>query len=127
MPHIFPAEQNNKAAQTQVSSQDGELAKEANTVDQLLASGKTAIEIGKLCMDNPSFCEKGTSMVSSAGGQLLQNSGRMLDYLSSRFGAQQPAAMTQTSPSASSNAISQRDTIPVPTSRADALRALEQQ
>jgi hypothetical protein len=109
-------------------------------VDQLLANGKTAIEIGKLCVDNPSFCENGTSLISSAGSGLLKGSGQMLDYLSQRFGNKketpaeaQPATVAEKPEMTVSEILSGENTpqpaglsnIPIPTSRAAALRALD--
>ncbi len=52
----FPTDQENgpseKAAPT-------EAARKPDSIDQLLANGKTAVEIGKLCLDNPSFARAG--------------------------------------------------------------------
>jgi hypothetical protein len=146
MPRFFPAEQENKSAEkpVAVSQTRGEPQGTANgersTVDQLLANGKTAIEIGKLCVDNPSFCENGTSLISSAGSGLLKGSGQMLDYLSQRFGKKketpaeaQPATVAEKPEMTVSEILSGENTpqpaglsnIPIPTSRAAALRALD--
>ncbi|URQ74191.1 MAG: hypothetical protein NBV76_06415 [Candidatus Ochrobactrum gambitense] len=146
MPRFFPAEQENKSAEkpAAVTETRGEAQGVANsersTVDQLLANGKTAIEIGKLCVDNPSFCENGTSLISSAGSGLLKGSGQMLDYLSQRFGNKkeapaeaQPVAVAEKPEMTVSEILSGENapqpaglsTIPIPTSRAAALRALD--
>ncbi|GAA5540284.1 hypothetical protein D8666_00150 [Ochrobactrum soli] len=138
MPRFFPAEQENKSAEKPAAI--AETRGEPSTVDQLLANGKTAIEIGKLCMNNPSFCENGTSMISSAGSGLLKGSGQMLDYLSQRFGNKsetpadpQPVAVAEKPETTVSEILSEQAApqtsglinIPIPTSRAAALRALD--
>lgn len=136
MPRFFPAEQENKVAEKPAAVTKPQSAPGA--VDQLLANGKTAIEIGKLCMDNPSFCENGTSLISSAGSGLLKGSGQMLDYLSQRFGNKkdapaEPQPGTEKPEMTVSEILSgQQDpqignvsNIPIPTSRAAALRALD--
>ncbi len=136
MPRFFPAEQENKVAEKPAAVTEPQSAPGA--VDQLLANGKTAIEIGKLCMDNPSFCENGTSLISSAGSGLLKGSGQMLDYLSQRFGNKkdapaEPQPVTEKPETTVSEILSgQHDpqignvgNIPIPTSRAAALRALD--
>ncbi len=70
--------------------------REPDSIDQLLANGKTAVELGKLCIDNPSFCQNGTSLVSSAGSGLLEGSRVALEYLSDRFGTKpQPPAKAE--------------------------------
>ncbi|MBA8841581.1 hypothetical protein [Ochrobactrum sp. RH2CCR150] len=146
MPRFFPAEQENKSAEKPVAvtqtrgEAQGVANGERSTVDQLLANGKTAIEIGKLCVDNPSFCENGTSLISSAGSGLLKGSGQMLDYLSQRFGNKkeapvdaQPVAVAEKPEMTVSEILSGQpasqtsglSTIPIPTSRAAALRALD--
>jgi hypothetical protein len=132
MPRFFPAEQENKSAEkpVAVSQTRGEPQGTANgersTVDQLLA--------------NPSFCENGTSLISSAGSGLLKGSGQMLDYLSQRFGNKketpaeaQPATVAEKPEMTVSEILSGENTpqpaglsnIPIPTSRAAALRALD--
>ena len=136
MPRFFPAEQENKSAEKPAAvtqPTDG-----PSTVDQLLANGKTAIEIGKLCVNNPDFCENGTSLISSAGSGLLKGSGQMLDYLSQRFGNKQqapaePQAAAEKPETTVSEILSEQNaeqsvsmsTVPIPTSRAAALRALD--
>lgn len=117
MPRLLPTD----AAKTPAPVQSSAPAKaEPDAVDKLLANGRTAVEIGKLCVDNPEFCKQGTSFISGAASELLQGSGTMLDYLSARFGgkqqvAEEPAAKEEPAQSA----------IPVPTSRESALRALD--
>ncbi|MBB5703726.1 hypothetical protein FHS76_003636 [Ochrobactrum daejeonense] len=110
MPRLFPTDQENgpseKAAPT-------EAARKPDSIDQLLANGKTAVEIGKLCLDNPSFCESGTSVVSNAGSGLLEGSRVVLEYLSDRFGSKpQPSAKAEPA-------------IPLPTPREEALRMID--
>jgi len=136
MPRFFPAEKENKSAEKPAAV--AETRGEPSTVDQLLANGKTAIEIGKLCMNNPTFCENGTSMISSAGSGLLKGSGQMLDYLSQRFGNKSeapadPQPATEKPETTVSEILSEQaapqtsglNNIPIPTSRAAALRALD--
>lgn len=122
MPHLFPADQEEtpqkNAASIQVKGEPG-------SVDQLLANGKTALEIGKLCVNNPSFCENGTSLLSSAASGMLERSGGILEYLSDRFGTKQqpsdpvPTIVAKQEPTPSSSHI-----VPIPTPRSEALRAL---
>lgn len=87
VPHFFPADQENKAQENKPHEKPAhEQAKqEPSSIEQILANGKTAVEIGKLCMDNPSFCKSGTSLVSSAGSGFLEGSRVMLEYLSARL------------------------------------------
>ncbi|MCU6304187.1 hypothetical protein, partial [Enterobacter cloacae] len=92
------------------------------------------------CVNNPDFCENGTSLISSAGSGLLKGSGQMLDYLSQRFGnkseapaAPQPVAVAEKPEMTVSEILSEQaapqtsglNNIPIPTSRAAALRTLD--
>ncbi len=119
MPHIFPADEQNKPQEKPAA----ETKREPDSIDQLLANGKTAVELGKLCIDNPSFCQNGTSLVSSAGSGLLEGSRAALEYLSDRFGTKpQPPAKVEPAATAPVQAAIG---IPIPTSREEALRALD--
>ena len=114
MPRFFPADEQSKPQEKPAIA---ETKREPDSIDQLLANGKTAVELGKLCIENPSFCQNGTSLVSSAGSGLLEGSRAALEYLSDRFGTKpQPAA---TAP------VQAAIGIPIPTSRDEALRALD--
>ncbi|MBC2884722.1 DUF5330 domain-containing protein [Ochrobactrum sp. CM-21-5] len=121
MPHFFSAEQEDKAPKQPAAAH---AIDEQNSVDALLANGKTALEIGKLCMDNPSFCESGTSLIAKTGSEVLEGSRVMLDYLSNRFGSGTNTPAVQARPSATT-AVAQKGAIPIPTSREDALRAID--
>lgn len=116
MPHFFPAREDNKAGQNPVVS-----GNDPQSVDQILAHGRTAVEIGKLCIDNPSFCEQGTSLAASAGSSVLKGSGQLLDFLSESFGNKTNTALPQ-QPTAAAPFSSAKGDIPVPTARAEALR-----
>ena len=125
MPHFFPADE--KTTPQKASAQ----AKgEPDSVDQLLANGKTALEIGKLCVNNPSFCENGTSFLSSAASGMLERSGGILEYLSDRFGTKQqssdpvvPIVAKQELPAEPTSSSSH--IVPIPTPRSVALRTLK--
>ncbi|MBR7653030.1 hypothetical protein KCX83_11935 [Brucella oryzae] len=120
MPRIFPADEQSKPQEKPAIA---ETKREPDSIDQLLANGKTAVELGKLCIDNPSFCQNGTSLVSSAGSGLLEGSRAALEYLSDRFGTKpQPPAKVE--PAAAEPAQTGTG-IPIPTSRKEALRALD--
>lgn len=113
MPRFFPdAQEPEKPAPAE---KPAVAAAEPDTVDRLLANGRTALEIGKVCMDNPSLCQNGASLAAQAGGGFMEGSRGVLDYLSDRFGTKKQAA---TEPQAAG-------AIPVPTPRAEALRALD--
>src|SRR5690606_17153125 len=119
MPHFFPADEQSKPQEKPVTA---DTRREPDSIDQLLANGKTAVELGKLCIDNPSFCQNGTSLVSSAGSGLLEGSRAALEYLSDRFGTKpQPPAKAE--PAASPD-VQGATGIPIPTPREEALRAL---
>ncbi|MCG7675745.1 hypothetical protein CJU93_05975 [Brucella melitensis] len=124
VPHFFPADQENKAQENKPHEKPAhEQAKqEPSSIEQILANGKTAVEIGKLCMDNPSFCKSGTSLVSSAGSGFLEGSRVMLEYLSAR-GAKKETPVQERP--AAAETISVKSQIPVPTPREEALRALD--
>ena len=127
MPHFFPAESENTSTKNASTVQ---AKAEPGSVDQLLANGKTALEIGKLCVNNPAFCENGTSFISSAASGMLERSGGILGYLSDRFGTKQQAPTPHT-PVIAKQALSADPThsslqsVPIPTPRAEALRALD--
>jgi hypothetical protein len=120
MPRFFPADEQSKPQEKPAIA---ETKREPDSIDQLLANGKTAVELGKLCIDNPSFCQNGTSLVSSAGSGLLEGSRAALEYLSDRFGTkpQPPASVEPVATAPMQAAIG----IPIPTSREEALRALD--
>ncbi|WP_139975461.1 MULTISPECIES: hypothetical protein [Brucella/Ochrobactrum group] len=120
MPRFFPADEQSKPQEKPITA---ETKREPDSIDQLLANGKTAVELGKLCIDNPSFCQKGTSLVSSAGSGLLEGSRAALEYLNDRFGSKsQPLAKVEpTTATPAQITIG----IPIPTSRDAALRALD--
>ena len=118
MPHFFPADEQSKPLDKPALV---ETRREPDSIDQLLANGKTAVELGKLCINNPSFCQNGTSLVSSAGSGLLEGSRTALEYLSDRFGTRpQPPAKVE--PVAAPQTTTG---IPIPTSRKEALRTLD--
>ncbi|WP_266019782.1 hypothetical protein [Brucella intermedia] len=120
MPRIFPADEQNTPQEKPAMTGT---RREPDSIDQLLANGKTAVELGKLCIDNPSFCQNGTSLVSSAGSGLLEGSRVALEYLSDRFGTKpQPPAKAEP---AASPAVQGATGIPIPTPREEALRALD--
>ena len=120
MPRIFSADEQNKPQEKPAIA---ETKQEPDSIGQLLANGKTAVELGKLCIDNPSFCQNGTSLISSVGSGLLEGSRVALEYLSDRFGTKpQPPAKAE--PAASEPAQAATG-IPIPTSREEALRALD--
>ncbi|PWL19045.1 hypothetical protein DKP76_00220 [Falsochrobactrum shanghaiense] len=116
MPHFLPAESKNETHQKVAAPVPAKT--EPDEIEQLLAHGKSAMEIGKFCLDNPSLCEQGQSYLASSAQQLLTNSGAILDYLSAQFGTRQsPAA-----PPAATPAKVQQKFIPVPTPRESALQ-----
>lgn len=120
MPRFFPADEQNKPQQKPAIA---EAKREPDSIDQLLANGKTAVELGKLCIDNPSFCQHGTSLVSSAGSGLLEGSRAALEYLSDHFGTKpQPPAKMEMEAAPPTQAATG---IPIPTSREEALRAID--
>ncbi|WP_433849287.1 hypothetical protein [Brucella pseudogrignonensis] len=122
MPHFFPADDENTPAQKPVSATS---KTEPDQIDQLLSNGKTALELGKLCVNNPSLCENGASFLSNAASGAMERTGGVLEYLSDRFGTK-PATATSTLPEPAvqpaQHAISK---IPIPTPRAEVLRALD--
>lgn len=126
MPHFFPADEGKTPEKNAASVQT---KGEPGSVDQLLANGKTALEIGKLCVNNPSFCETGTSFLSSAASGIVERSGGMLEYLSDRFGTKQPPT-DPVIPVVTKNELpagptqSSSHIVPIPTPRSEALRAL---
>ncbi|ERM00057.1 hypothetical protein Q644_07295 [Brucella intermedia 229E] len=123
MPRIFPPADKQNTPPQEKPAMTG-TRREPDSIDQLLANGKTAVELGKLCIDNPSFCQNGTSLVSSAGSGLLEGSRVALEYLSDRFGTKpQPPAKAE--PAASPPAVQGATGIPIPTPREEALRALD--
>ncbi|MBV2142629.1 hypothetical protein KUG47_03830 [Falsochrobactrum sp. TDYN1] len=116
MPHFLPAE---PESETQQQAAPVEGKTERDQIGDLLASGKTAVEIGKLCIDNPPLCEGGQSFLASTGRQLLANSGAMLDYLSSHFSSTQKQTALP--------APTKREFIPIPTPRESALHQIRAQ
>jgi len=113
MPRIFPADKQNTPQEKPAMTGT---RREPDSIDQLLANGKTAVELGKLC-------QNGTSLVSSAGSGLLEGSRVALEYLSDRFGTKpQPPAKAEP---AASPAVQGATGIPIPTPREEALRALD--
>jgi len=120
MPRFFPADEQTKPQEKPAIAGTNQ---EPDSIGQLLANGKTAVELGKLCIDNPSFCQNGTSLVSSAGSGLLEGSRVALEYLSDRFGTKpQPPAKAEP---AAVQPVQAATGIPIPTSREEALRALD--
>ncbi|MFK4818869.1 hypothetical protein ACI0FS_01605 [Ochrobactrum quorumnocens] len=125
MPHFFPADEETPPQKAPVQAKG-----EPDSVDQLLANGKTALEIGKLCVNNPSFCENGTSILSNAASGMLERSGGILEYLSDRFGAKQQAPLPD-EPIIAKNELPAEPTqspshvVPIPTPRSVALRTLK--
>ncbi len=105
--------------------------KQPDAVGRLVADGRSALQIGKVCADNPAFCEKGAALASSAGSGGREGSRAALEYLSSRFGGKPAATPAKPEPAAAPvPAVAARATagtpgfIPVPTPRAEALRAI---
>lgn len=123
MPHFFPADEENTPVQEQPSTAS---STKPDSVNQLLASGKTALELGKLCVNNPSFCESGASFLSGAASGAMEHTGGVLEYLSERFGTQPsikaPADEQQVAAQPEINSVSK---IPIPIPRSEALRALD--
>ncbi len=121
MPRFFPVHDEETLAQ-ETAKQTGQTPQ---TMDQWLAHGKTAIEIGKLCIDNPAFCEKGTSLATSAGSGLLKSSGAVLDYLSQRFGEKKTEPSPESLATPASSKPDAAHGIPLPTPREEALRQFD--
>lgn len=128
MPHFFPADEENTPAPKQVEKPSNA---KPDQIDQLLSNGKTALELGKLCVNNPSLCESGASFLSTAASGAMDRTGGVLEYLSDRFGAKNPMTIPaspeptipqQVSIQQNQTAISK---IPIPTPRAEGLRALD--
>ena len=128
MPHFFPADEENTPAQKQI---DAASNTKPDQIEQLLSNGKTALELSKICVNNPSLCEHGVSFLSSAASGAMERTGGVLEYLSDRFGTKPPTA-TLASPEPTipqQVSIQQNQTaiskIPIPTPRAEGLRALD--
>ena len=123
MPHFFPADEENTPIQKPVNAAS---QTEPDQINQLLSNGKTALELGKLCVNNPSLCENGASFLSSAASGAMERTGGVLEYLSDRFGTKPPTA-TPTVPEPATQPTQHTILkIPIPTPRAEALRALDQ-
>ncbi|MCL7999351.1 hypothetical protein M8994_13965 [Brucella sp. 21LCYQ03] len=128
MPHFFPADEENTTAQKPAIAAS---KTEPDPIDQLLSNGKTALELGKLCVNNPSFCENGASFLSSAASGAMERTGGVLEYLNDRFGTKPPTATPTLPEPAVPQQVSAQPTqhtipkIPIPTSRAEALRELD--
>ncbi|MCX2695976.1 MULTISPECIES: hypothetical protein [Ochrobactrum] len=122
MPHFFPADKENTSSKNAASV---EAMAKPDSINQLLANGKTALEVGKLCANNPALCENGTSLLSSAASGILHRSGSILEYLSDRIGTKHeiPAATVTKQEPLTEPSKTSLQTIPVPTPRASALRA----
>ncbi|WP_273725551.1 hypothetical protein [Brucella gallinifaecis] len=126
MPHFFPADEENAHAPKQLDSTSNA---NPNSVDEMFSNGKTALELGKFCVNNPSLCENGASFLSSTASRAMERSGNVLDYLSDRFGKKPPNAAPATAQSTvKQEAASQPNhsfisKIPIPTPRAEGLRA----
>ncbi|MDR6431498.1 hypothetical protein [Brucella pseudogrignonensis] len=122
MPHFFPADEENTTTQKPVGATS---QNEPGQIDQLLSNGKTALELGKLCVNNPSLCENGASFLSSATSGAVERTGGVLEYLSDRFGTKPPNG-TPASPEPMAQPTQHTiSKIPIPTPRAEALRALD--
>ena len=125
MPHFFPADQENTSTKNSAPVQT---KAEPDSINQLLNNGKTALELGKLCVNNPALCENGASVLSSAASGVLERSGGVLEYLSNRFGTKPQTAVPVT---VTQDTTTEQPTksvlhaIPIPTPRAEALRALD--
>lgn len=85
----------------------------SDEIGKLIVGGKTAMELGKFCMENPAICESGQSTLKTTAGRLLENSGALLGYLSDHFGhsGKAPIASIPENPPESPKFI------PVPTPR----------
>ncbi|WP_343313888.1 hypothetical protein AAIB41_01665 [Brucella sp. BE17] len=114
IPHFFPTKEGTRAGQNPLALKDD------HTVDHILTNSRTAVEIGKLCIDNPAFCQQGASLATSAGSSVLKGSGQLLDYLSERFGNKNNIS-EHPGPAAEIPAPAQGN-IPVPKARVEALR-----
>ncbi|MFD1197659.1 hypothetical protein ACFQ3K_04865 [Brucella gallinifaecis] len=128
MPQFFPADGENTSSDKEPGST---INTKTDAADQILANGKTALEIGKLCINNPALCETGASFLSGAANSAMEQSGGILEYLSERFGAKPSSAPQEGTESAlkqqaenqpAQNSVSK---IPIPTPRAEALRAVD--
>lgn len=106
MPHFMPVETENASSKSDIANS---FPSTSDEIEKLIAGGKTAMELGKYCMENPAICESGQSALKTTAGKLLENSGALLDYFSDQFG---PA---ETAPPPS--IAQQPQFIPVPTPR----------
>lgn len=85
-------------------------AADRQSVDAILQGGKSAVEIGKFCIDNPKLCENGATILSSSSGGIM-------DYFSKSFLRNSEAIET-----APIKPITPVYTIPLPISREQALK-----
>jgi len=83
MPHFMADEAENVSSKPDIANSTPSTSDE---IGKLIAGGKTAMEVGKFCMDNPTICENGQSALKTSAGQLLENSGALLGFLSDHFG-----------------------------------------
>lgn len=123
MPQVFPTGKENASSEN-AAPVDGMV--KPDSIDQLLANGKTALELGKLCANNPAFCENGTSLLSGTASGMLQRSGSILEYLSDRFGTkpETPSSIIVKEEPTVEPSRKFPQTVPIPTPRASALRRL---
>ncbi len=102
MPRLLPAERKETPPAPAVHDA------RQGPVDQLLAHGETAVKLGRICADDPAFCKNGTALLAGAGRGLLEKTGAALGALSDLV-AEKPQEKQQAA-------------VPVPTSRAAALK-----
>lgn len=106
MPHFMPNEAENASSKSDITNS---VPSTPDEIEKLIAGGKTAMEVGRFCLENPEICESGQSALKITGGRLLENSGALLGYLSDHFGnsGKAPAASVPERP----------QFIPIPTPR----------
>src|SRR5690606_20467730 len=113
MPRLLPVESEKTLESTAPSLS---VSVERDEIDQLISGGKTAVEIGKFCLQNSSICKSGQSALMDSGWQWLPKPNDVMGFLTS-YVAPPEAAMHVEAEQPPQN-------IPVPTSRESILRQL---
>ncbi|MGU3574742.1 DUF5330 domain-containing protein [Brucellaceae bacterium C25G] len=86
-------------------------------IDDIIAAGQTAAEVGGFCFKNPDLCSQGQQILSATGSGILDGSGKVLEFLSNQFGTGEVKEIsTQTENSKFKNQ-SANQTVPLPHSR----------